>query len=155
MGHYRPTNGGVGFIVNHKIEHLVAKYSAVLVIFLVMKLSKRTIREDFVVNEEMLGLASLCDTTKGFDIYDAFIKITKEFNIDFNKCLAIITDDAPAMVGLKEDFISNSSHNEHVELHGRGSFGHRTIRHVAIGYSAIGHNTLRTVHLDTVPKWAQ
>lgn len=64
----------------------------------------RTIQEDFTINEELLGLASLHNTTKGIDIYDAFIKITKEFNVDFNKCSAIVTDGAPAMVGLKEGF---------------------------------------------------
>jgi len=48
-------------------------------------------------------LASLRNTTKGINIYDAFI-ITKEFNIDFNKYSAIVTDGAPAMVGLKDGF---------------------------------------------------
>lgn len=64
----------------------------------------RTIQEDFTINEEMLGLASLHNTTKGVDIYNAFIEIAKEFNINFNKCSVIVTDDAPAMVGLKQGF---------------------------------------------------
>jgi len=64
----------------------------------------KTIQEDFTIHEEMLGLASLHNTMKGIDIYDAFIRITKEFNIDFNKCSAIVTDGAPAMVGLKDGF---------------------------------------------------
>lgn len=64
----------------------------------------RTIQEDFIINEELLGLASLHNTTKGIDIYDAFIKIIKEFNVDFNKYSAIVTDGALAIVGLKESF---------------------------------------------------
>ncbi|EZA55658.1 General transcription factor II-I repeat domain-containing protein, partial [Ooceraea biroi] len=49
----------------------------------------RIVQKDFSINEEMLGLASLHNTTKGGDIYDAFIKICKEFDIDFKKCSAI------------------------------------------------------------------
>jgi len=64
----------------------------------------KTIQKDFAIHEEMLGLASLHNTTKGIDIYDAFIRIIKEFNINFNKCSAIVTDDAPAMVDLKDNF---------------------------------------------------
>ena len=64
----------------------------------------RIIQEDFTIHEEMLGLASLHNTTKGVDIYDAFMKIAKEFNIDFNKCSVIVTDCAPAIVGSKEGF---------------------------------------------------
>lgn len=64
----------------------------------------RTVQKNFLINEEILGLASLHNTTKGRDIYDAFIKICKEFDIDFNKCSAIVTDGAPAMIGLKEGF---------------------------------------------------
>lgn len=64
----------------------------------------RTIQEDFTINEEMLALASLHNTTKGSDIYHAFIKKTEEFNINFNKCSVIVTDGAPAMTGMKEGF---------------------------------------------------
>lgn len=56
----------------------------------------RTIQEDFITNEKMLGLASLHNTTKRFDSYDAFIKIAKEFNIDFNKCSAIVIKWCPS-----------------------------------------------------------
>lgn len=65
----------------------------------------RTIQEDFIINEELLGLASLHNTTKEIDIYDAFIKITKKFNVDFNKCSAIVTDGCPSNGWLKRGFL--------------------------------------------------
>lgn len=61
----------------------------------------RLIQNDFSVHEELLALKPLHDTTKGTDIYAAFMAAINDFGTNLlNKCSCIVTDGAPAMTGL-------------------------------------------------------
>ena len=59
----------------------------------------RFIMPDFKINEELLGLVSLKDTTTGKDIKSAVVKLLDTCNICPAKLSAITTDGAPAMCG--------------------------------------------------------
>lgn len=57
-----------------------------------------TVSKDFVINEELLALEPLNDTTKGQDIYDTVMKVLNTIGGAEN-FLAIITDGARSMHG--------------------------------------------------------
>lgn len=59
----------------------------------------RAIYSNYVINEEIFSLISLTETSKGIDIFHAFIKSINENGADIKKLAAICTDGAPSMVG--------------------------------------------------------
>lgn len=64
----------------------------------------RIVQDDFSVQEELLTMCSLHDTTKGNDIFKAVKEAVSKIG-GFEKCSAIVTDGAPAMVGTKTGLI--------------------------------------------------
>lgn len=64
----------------------------------------RTITSDFVTNEELLALHPMHRTTKGSDIYEGVIEEVKKYTT-FEKCSCVVTDGAPAMVGIENGFV--------------------------------------------------
>ncbi|XP_063075907.1 general transcription factor II-I repeat domain-containing protein 2A-like [Engraulis encrasicolus] len=63
----------------------------------------RTIDNAFDVHEELLKLASLHDTTKGSDIFNAVTSAVGEYG-GFEKLSTVVTDGAPAMQGRHRGF---------------------------------------------------
>lgn len=64
----------------------------------------RCIQNDFSISEELLSLASLHDTTRGIDIFNAVWEHVNKFCNGFEKCTTIVTDGAKAMVGTENGF---------------------------------------------------
>lgn len=64
----------------------------------------RYTQEDFLTREELLDIRPLHGTTKRKDVYSA-LKKSIEKNGGLEKCSAIITDGAPAMVGDKSGLV--------------------------------------------------
>ena len=58
----------------------------------------RAVQSDFSINEELLALVPLHNTTKGVDIYTAFHAEVTKFTT-FERCTCIVTDGAPAVTG--------------------------------------------------------
>ncbi|GFQ69753.1 general transcription factor II-I repeat domain-containing protein 2B [Trichonephila clavata] len=56
---------------------------------------------DFVIEEELLNLVTLQESTRGIDIKNALDSIVKTFEVPFNKLVSIATDGIPAMLGKK------------------------------------------------------
>lgn len=98
--------------VSEKLLHLMEKYKyfslcldestdstdiSQLLIFV------RTIQEDFTINEELLSLESLHDTTKDSDIFEAVHNSVPKYG-GFNKCSCIVTDGTKARMGTKTGF---------------------------------------------------
>ncbi|XP_067209977.1 protein FAM200A-like [Linepithema humile] len=66
----------------------------------------RTVQDDFTTNEELLALKPLHDTTKGVDIYAAFMAAVNDYGTNLlKKCSCIVTDGAPAMTGKVNGFV--------------------------------------------------
>jgi len=63
----------------------------------------RIVEDNFVINEELIALASLHSTTKGMDIFNAVREQMEKYG-GFHKCTAIVTDGAKAMVGKTNGF---------------------------------------------------
>lgn len=63
----------------------------------------RTIDNAFDVHEELLKLASLHDTTKGSDIFNAVTSAVSDYG-GFEKLSTVVTDGAPAMQGRHRGF---------------------------------------------------
>ncbi|KAL6421117.1 hypothetical protein ACFW04_014112 [Cataglyphis niger] len=57
----------------------------------------RIVQNDFSCVEELLNFVPLHGTTIGIDIFKAVEQTLQKFNIDFSKCLTIVTDGAKAM----------------------------------------------------------
>lgn len=72
----------------------------------------RYVNEKFELNEEMLDLCSLHDSTKGKDIFEVVILVLKTFDdSNLTKLSAICTDGAPAMVIRKDGLVGQFSKN--------------------------------------------
>ena len=67
----------------------------------------RAINSSFEVHEELLKLASLHDTTKGVDIFNAVQTAVQGYG-GFDKLSAVVTDGAPAMKGKHTGFAGAS-----------------------------------------------
>lgn len=65
----------------------------------------RCIQEDFNINEELLSLVSLHNTTRGVDIFNAVFQTVNDFCNGFDKCSVIVTDGAKAMIGSENEFL--------------------------------------------------
>ncbi|XP_070169425.1 general transcription factor II-I repeat domain-containing protein 2-like [Polyergus mexicanus] len=65
----------------------------------------RIVQNDFSCVEELLDLVALHGTTTSLDIFRAVENTLKEFNVDFTKCSAIVTDGAKAMTGSQNGFL--------------------------------------------------
>jgi hypothetical protein len=71
-------------------------YIAQLLIFI------RTFSKDFVINEELLALESLHNTSKGQNIYDVVMKIV---NNSINSFSAIVTNGVKSMRGTQTGLV--------------------------------------------------
>lgn len=74
----------------------------------------RTITSDFITNEELLALHPMHETTKGSDIYKGVIEEVKKYTT-FKKCSCIVTDGAPAMIGIDNGFVGLQKKNNKKE----------------------------------------
>ncbi len=81
-------------------ESLDAVDTAQLVVFVRMAFQDSTTKEDF------LTLLHLKERTRGEDIYNEFKKYVSENDIPIHKLVAITTDGAPAMRGVRLGFIA-------------------------------------------------
>lgn len=61
----------------------------------------RGVTENFEITEDLAGLCSIHNTTKGKDIFDELKKVLENFQLPWEKLSAITTDGAPAMCGEK------------------------------------------------------
>lgn len=66
----------------------------------------RMVFEDFTTKEDILTLLHLKGRTRGEDIYDVFKNYIRENNIPIHRLVAITTDGAPAMCGVRAVFIA-------------------------------------------------
>ncbi|KOC63536.1 General transcription factor II-I repeat domain-containing protein 2A [Habropoda laboriosa] len=62
----------------------------------------KIIQHDFSINEELLNVAPLHSSCKGTDIFNALNQHVNEFIGNFDKCSAIVSDGAPAMIRTKQ-----------------------------------------------------
>lgn len=62
--------------------------------------------QDFTTKEDFLTLLHLKQRTRGEDIYNVFKSYVREINIPIHKLVAITTDGAPAMCGVRAGFIA-------------------------------------------------
>lgn len=81
-------------------ESLDVMDTAQLVVFVRMAFQDATTKEDF------LTLLHLKERTRGEDIYNEFKKYVTENDIPIHKLVAITTDGAPAMLGVRSGFIA-------------------------------------------------
>ena len=81
-------------------ESLDVMNTAQLVVFVRMAF------QDSTTNEDFLTLLHLKERTRGEDIYQEFKKYVDENGIPINKLVAITTDGAPAMRGVRAGFIA-------------------------------------------------
>ena len=65
----------------------------------------RAITGDFHCFEELLCLRTLKDRTRGIDIFNAFKEKCSEAKLSFANLVSVCTDGAPAMKGVREEFI--------------------------------------------------
>jgi hypothetical protein len=61
----------------------------------------RGVDENFKITEDIAGLCSMHDTTKGRDVFDELKRVLESFKLPWEKLSAITTDGAPAMCGEK------------------------------------------------------
>lgn len=66
----------------------------------------RMVFEDFTSKEELLGMVSLKERTRGVDIFEAFKKLLDDKKVPLFKLVAITTDGAAAMIGNVNGFIA-------------------------------------------------
>lgn len=65
----------------------------------------RGVDEKLVINEYLLDLIPLMDTTTGDDIFKAFCSSVEKRNLDWSKLISVTTDGAPCMAGEKKGFV--------------------------------------------------
>jgi len=66
----------------------------------------RVVTKNLKVTEEILDCIKLTDTTTSADIYNELHKCLEGFKLTFNNIVAITTDGAPSMVGIKNGLIA-------------------------------------------------
>lgn len=66
----------------------------------------RMVFKDFTCKEELLGMISLKERTRGVDIFKAFQIIEQVFKVPLFKLVSITTDGAAAMIGCINGFIA-------------------------------------------------
>ena len=85
----------------------------------------RMVFDDMTAKEELLTILPLKGTTRGEDIFHAFMEFVKESQLPLHKLVSITTDGAPAMVGRNNGFIGLCKksddfpdfHNYHCIIH--------------------------------------
>lgn len=84
----------------------------------------RSVSDDFQLIEELLGLESIHETTKGSDLFETLKLCVERNNIDWAKLDSICTDGAPALTGkhsgcvaLLEKFLSRPLLKYHCIIH--------------------------------------
>lgn len=73
----------------------------------------RLVFGNFNIQEELLCLITLKETTRGIDIYNAFKNYVIENKIPLQKLKSITTDGAPSMIGKKKGFITLCRDDKH------------------------------------------
>lgn len=66
----------------------------------------RMVFEDFSTKEELMGMISLKERTRGLDIFNAFKNYVGQINLPLYKLVSITTDGAAAMTGIHNGFIA-------------------------------------------------
>lgn len=66
----------------------------------------RLVFEDFTSKEELLGMISLKERTRGVDIFNGFKSLLNDKKVPLFKLVSITTDGAAAMIGRKNGFIA-------------------------------------------------
>ncbi|KAG6445807.1 hypothetical protein O3G_MSEX004113 [Manduca sexta] len=66
----------------------------------------RGVTQDFEVYEELLGMCSLKDQTKGVDILNALLDECSETDLDLSKLSGVTTDGAPSMIGVNSGLVT-------------------------------------------------
>ena len=66
----------------------------------------RMVFEDFTSKEELLGMISLKERTRGIDIFEAFKNLLNDLKVPLFKLVSITTDGAAAMIGRINGFIA-------------------------------------------------
>ena len=66
----------------------------------------RLVFEDFTSKEELLGMISLKERTRGVDIFNGFNSLLNDKKVPLFKLVSITTDGAAAMIGRKNGFIA-------------------------------------------------
>lgn len=57
------------------------------------------------VNEDLLGLCSLEDTTTATDIFNAVVSLVESYLLNWETLVSVSTDGAPNMIGSKSGFV--------------------------------------------------
>ena len=76
------------------------KNTAQLVIFF------RGFTSDFQIDENLLSLESMHETTRGEDLLQKLLQTLDKCNLPFDKLCGVVTDGAPAMVGKHKGMVS-------------------------------------------------
>lgn len=66
----------------------------------------RGVTPSFEIVEEFVQLIPMKDTCTGADILESVLKMSTDMKLDFNKCIGVTTDGAPAMIGANKGFVS-------------------------------------------------
>ncbi|XP_075237034.1 general transcription factor II-I repeat domain-containing protein 2-like [Lycorma delicatula] len=66
----------------------------------------RMVFKDFTYKEELLGMISLKERTRGVDIFKAFKNLLNDLKVPLFKLVSITTDGAAAMIGCRIGFIA-------------------------------------------------
>ncbi|KAG8237504.1 hypothetical protein J437_LFUL017538 [Ladona fulva] len=66
----------------------------------------RMVFKDFTSKEELLGMSSLKERTRGVDIFKAFKNLLNDLKVPLFKLVSITTDGASAMIGCINGFIA-------------------------------------------------
>ena len=66
----------------------------------------RGITSDFEIDENLLSLESLHETTRGEDMLQKLLQALNKFNLPLDKLCGVATDGAPAMVGKHKGMVS-------------------------------------------------